>query len=143
MLSTIYLELLPFNMKKRLLKSQLFLILIGSAYASNLAAEVYGGGYWEAIGLGNMTCEELSAKTKEESYRELTAVWLSGFMSGVNFASEDVYDITWGEDLYVLTDLVIKRCGQSPEKLLSDVATKMAYQRYQDKNFSATKDVKN
>jgi hypothetical protein len=130
-------------MKNRLLKSQLFLILICSSYVSNLAADVYGGGYWEAIGLGNMTCDELSANTIDEGYRELTAVWLSGFMSGVNFTSEDVYDITWGEDLYVLTDLVIKRCGENPEKLLSDVATKMVYQRYQDKNFSATKDAKN
>lgn len=106
-------------------------------------ADVYGGGYWEAIGLGNMPCEEFTAKTKDESYRELGAVWLSGFMSGVNFTSEDVYDITWGEDLYVLTDLVIKRCSENPQKLLSDIATEMVYQRYQDKNFSATKDVKN
>jgi len=118
-------------------------ILIASAIQSTVLADVYGGGYWEAIGLGNMTCDEFTAKTKDESYRELGAVWLSGFMSGVNFTSEDVYDITWGEDLYVLTDLVIKRCFENPQKLLSDIATEMVYQRYQDKNFSATKDVKN
>lgn len=106
-------------------------------------AEVYGGGYWEAIGLGNMSCEEFTVKTKDESYRELGAVWLSGFMSGVNFTSEDVYDITWGEDLYVLTDLVIKRCSENPKKLLSDIATEMVYQRYKDKNFTAIQDVKN
>jgi len=105
----------------------------------NLAAEVYGGGHWEAIGLGNMQCSEFTIKSEEESYRELGAVWLSGFMSGVNFTSEDVYDITWNEDLYVLTDLVIKRCGESPEKFLSDIATEMVYQRYKDKNFTATK----
>ena len=104
-------------------------------------AEVYGGGYWEAIGLGNMQCAEFTMKTEEESYRELGAVWLSGFMSGVNFTSEDVYDITWGEDIYVLTDLVIKRCSENPKKLLSDVATELVYKRYQDKNYSATKDV--
>jgi len=57
-------------------------------------------------------------------------------MSGVNFTSEDVYDITWNEDLYVLTDLVIKRCGEQPEKFLSDIATEMVYQRYQDKNYT-------
>lgn len=109
---------------------------------SPVLADVYGGGYWEAIGLGNMECEEFNAKTGDENYRELGAVWLSGFMSGVNFTSEDVYDITWGEDLYVLTDLVIKRCTESPQKLLSDIATELVYQRYQDKNYTATKDVK-
>ena len=62
-------------------------------------------------------------------------------MSGVNFTSEDVYDITWGEDLYVLTDLVITRCSENPIKLLSDVATEIVYKRYQDKNYSATKDI--
>jgi len=103
-----------------------------------ISADVYGGGRWEAIGLGNMQCSEFITKTTEESYRELGAVWLSGFMSGVNFTSEDVYDITWNEDLYALTDLVIKRCEENPEKYLSDVVTEMVYQRYQDKNFTAS-----
>ena len=129
-------------MKKRFFKFQLFLILLCGTYASNLAADVYGGGNWEAIGFGNMTCEEFVSKTTEDSYRELGAVWLSGFMSGVNFTSEDVYDITWGEDLYVLTDLVIKRCAENREKYLSDIATEMVYKRYKDNNFSATTDVK-
>jgi hypothetical protein len=128
-------------MKKHLLNSQLFLILLCSVYASNLVADVYGGGNWEAIGLGNMTCGEFVSKTTEESYRELGAVWLSGFMSGVNFTSEDVYDITWGEDLYVLTDLVIKRCAESSEKYLSDIATEMVYKRYKSKNFTSKKDL--
>jgi len=114
-------------------------VFIYAGLLSNLAAEVYGGGRWEAIGLGNMQCSEFTIKTEEESYRELGAVWLSGFMSGVNFTSEDVYDITWNEDLYILTDLVIKRCGENPEKYLSDIATEMVYQRYKDKNFTATK----
>jgi len=129
-------------MKKYASKLQLFFILLCIGYMSNTHAEVYGGGHWEAIGLGNMQCSEFSTKTKEESYRELGAVWLSGFMSGVNFTSADVYDITWNEDLYVLTDLVIKRCGENPEMFLSDIATQIVYQRYQDKNFTATKDVK-
>ena len=118
------------------------LVFIYSSLVSNLAAEVYGGGNWEAIGLGNMQCSEFIKKTEEESYRELGAVWLSGFMSGVNFTSEDVYDITWNEDLYVLTDLVIKRCGESPEKFLSDIATEIVYRRYQDKNFTASEEKK-
>ncbi len=123
---------------------KLFLVVFIFAANSNLViAEVYGGGYWEAIGLGNMQCLEFTAKTKDEAYKELGAVWLSGFMSGVNFTSEDVYDITWGEDIYLLTDLVIKRCVEHPDKLLSDIATQIVYNRYQDKNFTATKDVKN
>ena len=126
----------------KLIKTLFATILIASAIQSLALADVYGGGYWEAIGLGNITCEEFTAKTKDESYRELGAVWLSGVMSGVNFTSEDVYDITWGEDLYVLTDLVIKRCSENSKKLLSDIATEIVYQRYQDKNFTATKDVK-
>ena len=129
-------------MKTRFFKFQLTLILLCSAFASHVTADVYGGGSWEAIGLGNMTCEEFVSKTTEESYRELGAIWLSGFMSGVNFTSQDVYDITWGEDLYVLTDLVIKRCTESSEKYLSDIATEMVYKRYKDNNFSATEDVK-
>lgn len=104
-------------------------------------SEVYGGGPWEAIGLGNMPCNEFSIKAEEKSYRELGAIWLSGFMSGVNFTSEDVYDITWGEDLYVLTDLLIKRCSENPKALLSDIATDMVYKRYEDKNFSSTESV--
>lgn len=128
-------------MKKRLLKSKLFFILVCSVFASNLSAEVYGGGNWEAIGLGNMTCEEFVSKTNEESYRELGAVWLSGFMSGVNFTSEDVYDITWGGDLYVLTDLVIQRCTENRDKYLSDIATEMVYKRYKDNNFTSKKDL--
>ena len=113
-----------------------------SANINLVNAEVYGGGYWEAIGLGNMPCLEFTAKSKDEAYKELGAVWLSGFMSGVNFTSSDVYDITWGEDIYLLTDLVIKRCGEHPDKLLSDVATQIVYTRYKDKNYTATKDVK-
>ncbi|MEJ2115187.1 MAG: hypothetical protein P8X88_03875 [Gammaproteobacteria bacterium] len=125
-----------------IIKTTLIIIISCAIKSSLVLAEVYGGSYWEVIGLGNMQCEEFAAKAKNESYRELGAVWLSGFMSGVNFTSVDVYDITWSEDLYVLTDLVIKRCGEQPEKLLSDVATEMVYTRYQDNNFTATKDVK-
>lgn len=129
---------------KKYTKKILELILIACVInSSHSFAEVYGGGNWEAIGLGNMSCEEFSAKIVDESYRELGAIWLSGFMSGVNFTSADVYDITWGEDLYVLTDLLIKRCGETPEKFLSDIATEMVYQRYQEKDFTATKDVTN
>lgn len=128
-------------MNKYIKKISITVFIICVIQSSSAFAEVYGGGYWEAIGLGNMSCEEFVAKNKDESYRELGAVWLSGFMSGVNFTSEDVYDITWGEDLYVLTDLVITRCTENPKKLLSDVATEMVYKRYQDKNYSATKDI--
>ena len=84
-----------------------------------------------------MSCEELSNKINDESYRELTAVWLSGFMSGVNFTSDDVYDITWGEDVYSLRDLIIKGCKQHPDKVLADIASELVYQRYQDKNFTS------
>ncbi len=126
------------------IKTTLVIIISSCVINSSLVlADVYGGNYWEVIGLGNMQCEEYAAKAKDESYRELGAVWLSGFMSGVNFTSEDVYDITWREDLYVLTDLVIKRCGEQPEKLLSDIVTEMVYKRYQDNNFTATKDAEN
>jgi len=118
-------------------------ILCAVVKSSLVLADVYGGGYWEAIGLGNMQCKEFAEKLGEDENRELGAVWLSGFMSGVNFTSEDVYDITWGEDIYVLTELVIKRCGENPEKLLSDIATEMIYKRYQDKNFTSTEDIKN
>ena len=118
------------------------LISITLFYSPVGFADVYGGGYWEAIGLGNIQCSEFSEKAKEDSYKELGAVWLSGFMSGVNYTSNDVYDITWGEDIYVLTDLLIKRCNENPEKYLSDIATQMVYNRYKDKNYTATKDVK-
>lgn len=140
MLCSVKQSSLLFEMK--IIKSILvvILVLLSAGFASKLAAEVYGGGTWEAIGLGNMQCEEFSVKVTDESYRELGAIWLSGFMSGVNFTSADIYDITWGEDLYVLTDLVISRCKQHPEKFLSDIATEMVYQRYQDKNFTASED---
>ena len=119
----------------------LFLFL--SFIPSYSLTEVYGGGFWEAIGLGNMECGEYLVKTKQDAaYKELGAVWLSGFMSGVNFTSDDVYDITWGEDIYVLNDLVIKRCQQDTERLLSDIATEMVYQRYKEKNFTPTSDIK-
>lgn len=104
-------------------------------------SQVYGDGPWEAIGLGNMPCDEFTVRVEEESYRELGAIWLSGFMSGVNFTSDDIYDITWGEDLYVLTDLLIRRCSENPKELLSDIATDMVYKRYQDKNFTSTNDI--
>ncbi len=123
-------------------KHLLFIVVFIFVIKSNsVNADVYGGGFWEAIGLGNMPCQEFTSKSEESGYKELGAVWLSGFMSGVNFTSSDVYDITWGEDIYVLTDLVIKRCGEHPDKLLSDIATQIVYKRYQDKNFTATKDL--
>ena len=126
------------------IKNILLTVFVACAVQSSCVyADVYGGGYWEAIGLGNMSCEEFTVKTKDESYRELGAVWLSGFMSGVNYTSEDVYDITWGEDLYALTSLVIKRCSANPKKFLSDIITEMVYQRYKDKNFTATQEIKN
>lgn len=126
------------------IKTTLSMVLMLLSFQSSSAyAEVFGGGPWEVIGLGNMPCNEFSNKAEEKSYRELGAIWLSGFMSGVNFTSEDVYDITWGEDLYVLTDLLIKRCSENPKKLLSDIATDMVYKRYKHNNFSSTKDVKN
>jgi hypothetical protein len=112
-------------------------------HASTAIAEVYGDGYWEAIGLGNMPCDEFLSKSENAGYKELGAVWLSGFMSGVNFTSSDIYDITWGEDIYVLTELVISRCKLQPEKLLSDMATEIVYKRYQDKNYTSIKDVEN
>lgn len=130
-------------MKKYIKTACIAVFLVLSFQLSSASAEVFGGGPWEVIGLGNMPCSEFSIKAEEKSYRELGAIWLSGFMSGVNFTSEDVYDITWGEDLYVLTDLLIKRCSEKPKDLLSDIATDMVYRRYQDKNFTSTTDVKN
>ncbi len=121
--------------------SILFLILILSSSKISLA-EVYGGGYWETIGMGNMSCAEFIEKAEESSYKELGAVWLSGFMSGINFTSSDVYDITWGEDIYVLTDLVITYCKEQPKRLFSDVATEIVYLRYKDKNYTSVKDIK-
>ena len=111
---------------------------------NKLCAEVYGGGYWEAIGIGNMPCEKYLLKINNDrnAYRELGAVWLSGFMSGINFSSEDIYDITWGEDIYVLTDLVIARCKNNSDKIISDIASEIVYTRYQDKNFTHIDDVK-
>lgn len=107
-------------------------------------ADVYGGGYWEAIGIGNMPCSGFLAKIDEDTaYKEIGAVWLSGFMSGVNYTSSDVYDITWGEDIYVLTDLVVKRCTQQSKKIVSDIATEMVYKRYQEKNYTSTSEIKN
>ena len=128
----------------KLVKHLFFIVVFIFVIKSNsVNADVYGGGFWEAIGLGNMPCQEFTSKSEESGYKELGAVWLSGFMSGVNFTSSDVYDITWGEDIYVLTDLVIKRCGEHPDKLLSDITTQIVYKRYQDKNFTATKDLEN
>ncbi len=63
-------------------------------------------------------------------------------MSGVNLTFSDVYDITWGEDIYALAELVVTRCEPQPENLLSDIATEMVYIRYQ-KNYTLVKDVKN
>ncbi len=132
-----------FKMKKAIKIIQILILAILISCSSPAIAEVYGGGYWEAIGLGNMPCKDFLAKTKDAAYKELGAVWLSGFMSGVNFTSSDVYDITWGEDIYTLTELVITRCKLQPEMLLSDIATEIVYTRYLDKNYTATKDVKN
>ena len=128
-------------MNYKVKKNLIAIVLIFSINSNLASAEVYGGGYWEAIGFGNMQCADFNAQDNQASYKELAAVWLSGFMSGVNFSSEDVYDITWGEDVYLLTDLVIKRCQGNPDKLISDVATQIVYNRYKDKNFTATKDV--
>lgn len=119
------------------------IVLITCAVTPSLAqADVYGGGFWETIGLGNMQCEEYLAKSNEPGFKELGAFWLSGFLSGINFTSTDVYDITWGEDIYVLTDLMAEGCEQQPNKVLADIASEMVYQRYQDKNFTASKDIK-
>ncbi len=117
-------------------------LILSLVMPTSAFAEVYGGGPWEAIGLGNMPCSEFIIKADEKGYKELGAIWLSGFMSGVNFTSEDVYDITWGEDLYVLTDLLTKRCTENPDELVSDIATDMVYKRYKNKNFSSTESVK-
>jgi len=123
-------------------KYYLFLLLsLIVCWNVTASAEVYGGGYWETIGIGNMSCVEFVTKSEDEAYKELGAVWLSGFMSGVNFTSNDVYDITWGEDIYVLTELVIKNCRAEPEKLFADVATEIVYIRYQDKNYTSLKEV--
>ncbi len=129
----------------KLKKITLVFIFLLCVFKSSYAfAEVYGGGFWEAVGLGNMPCSEFVVKIDNDAaYKELGAVWLSGFVSGVNFTSDDVYDITWGEDVYILTDLIIKRCRQQPKKLISDIATEMVYRRYREKNYTPTSAIKN
>ncbi len=120
----------------------IFLVVCSKPFSA--LADVYGGGFWEAIGLGNMQCNDFITKVDNDvAYQELGAVWLSGFMSGINFTSSDVYDITWGEDLYVLADLITKRCRQHPDKLVSDIATEMVYKRYKEKNFTPASEVNN
>ena len=124
----------------KLFKNYLVVFLLCN-WNCNLFADVYGGGYWETIGLGNMSCEQLSTNANEKAHRELVAVWLSGFMSGINFTSVDIYDITWGEDLYVLADLVNSKCEAHPDKIISDIASDLVYTRYKDKNFKHIDDV--
>ena len=109
----------------------------------SVVADVYGGGFWEAMGLGNMQCKVYIANINDDmAYKELGAVWLSGFMSGVNFTSTDVYDITKGEDIYALTEQVIKKCEKQPDKLISDFATEMVYKRYQEKKYTNSSEIK-
>ena len=66
------------NMNKCIKNISVTVFIACTIQSSFVFADVYGGGYWEAIGLGNMSCEEFVAKSKDESYRELGAVWLSG-----------------------------------------------------------------
>ena len=109
----------------------------------SVMADVYGGGFWEAMGLGNMQCKVYIANINDDmAYKELGAVWLSGFMSGVNFTSTDVYDITKGEDIYALAEQVIKKCEEQPDKLISDFATEMVYKRYQEKKYTNSSEIK-
>ncbi len=43
-------------------------------YASTEVAKVYADGYWKAIGLGNMPCDEFLSKSEDAGYKELGAV---------------------------------------------------------------------
>lgn len=129
------------KMYKSIKKYLISTLLLFCTWHSNSVAEIYGGGYWETIGIGNMPCEKFINKASGGAYKELGAVWLSGFMSGINFTSHDIYDITWGEDLYVLTELVISKCTDNPEKIISDIASEIVYSRYKDKNFTHVDDV--
>ena len=108
---------------------------------ASVMAGVYGGGFWEAMGLGNMQCKVYNAHIKADTaYKELGAVWLSGFLSGINFTSTDIYDITQGEDIYSLTENLIKQCEKEPDKLISDFASEMVYKRYKEKKFTKSSD---
>lgn len=110
---------------------------------TTLHAEVYGGGYWETIGIGNMPCDVLLSNTQNTDYKEVVSVWVSGLLTGVNFTSQDVYDITEGEDIYMLTEALIAECEAHLDKTLSDIATEMVYTRYQGNKFVPAKDEKN
>lgn len=110
---------------------------------ATLHAEVYGGGYWETIGIGNMPCDVVLSNTQNTDYKEVISVWISGFMTGVNFTSQDVYDITEGKDIYMLTEALIVECEVNLDKTLSDIATEMVYTRYQGNKFFPAKDKRN
>ena len=93
---------------KRILSTYLLTIFLLS---SNLAkADVYGGGEWEVIGIGNIPCEQFLKKFNKGSFRESISDWVSGFMSGVNYSSKGVYDITNGDDIKITMKLIEKYC---------------------------------
>ena len=123
------------------LKLFLFCVLLFKLVCASLHAEIYGGGYWETIGIGNMPCEVLLSNSQNTDYKEVISVWVSGFLTGVNYTSHDVYDITNGEDIYMLTDALIVKCEKHPDKTLSDLVTEVVYSRYHGNEFVPAKDV--
>lgn len=112
-------------------------------YCTSLNAEIYGGGYWETIGIGNMPCNVLLSNNQNTDYKEVASVWVSGFLTGVNFSSKNIYDITKGKDIYLLTNKLISDCKIFPDKTLSDIVTEWAYKKYQEQDYTPANKTKN
>jgi len=126
---------------KKYLLHILLLVLIFSC--STLNADVYGGGNWETIGIGNLPCKEFNSNAQNSDHKEIASMWVSGYLTGINFTSQDVYDISNAEDIYMLTRSLIINCEAYPDKTLSEIATEMVYKRYQGKNYIPAKNKEN
>ena len=74
---------------------------------------VYGGGEWEVIGIGNLPCEKYLENIKYDTYKDAVFNWVSGFMSGVNFSTTGVYDITNGDDIEIVMKLIERYCQKN------------------------------
>lgn len=92
--------------------------LVTSATAS--AADVQG--QFSVRGAGLLSCETFNKERKAESVAyQMIGGWIDGYITAINAASANTYDITSYQSTEMLTEIIQHHCKQYPKHRLFNV----------------------
>ena len=96
----------------------------------------YAGGTFQVFGVATTSCGKYISHFNDVRWKVLYRNWVTGFMTGVNYSSKDIDDISGGLDSDALLKFIYNYCEENPLKTVSDGAHYLVQELYDSGAYS-------